>query len=316
MMKQQDIFNRLYKAWQQQTLSHAYLFYGATGVGKKEMAEWLAKTLFCQTPTDVGACQHCVNCQRITAGEFSDVQWVEPDGATIKVEQIRQLKENVSYSSLEHGKKVYIINQADKMTLNAANGLLKFLEEPEMDVYFMLLTTQKDNILDTIQSRCQLIRFPHLKADVLAELLIDDVPQETMRSVLVGLTQDVEHIKQLAQSEEFQQFYTALIQFIQCVCQKDSQAFISIQTKLLPFITNKEWAAYGLDIIALYLRDVLMVQRNQLEDIFFKNQITVMQKVNSPVMSLLKACLTAKDRLNHFVTPQVCYEALCLEVLE
>src|SRR5699024_8542218 len=147
----------LMKSIQKQRISHAYLFQGNRGTGKKDLATLFAKTLFCENIEGVEPCQRCNRCKRIESGNHPDIHWIHPDGNTIKIEQIRRLQEEFTYSGLESTRKIYIITGTETLTLNAANRLLKFLEEPNPKTTALLLTENREAMIPTILSRCQLI---------------------------------------------------------------------------------------------------------------------------------------------------------------
>src|SRR5690606_18903914 len=111
-------------------VSHAYLINGEHGTGKEEFALLIAKVLFCLERNEVEPCQKCINCKRIESRNHPDVHWIEPEGKSIKKEQIENLQKEFTYSGLESNQKVYVIKEADTLTVNASNRILKFLEEP------------------------------------------------------------------------------------------------------------------------------------------------------------------------------------------
>ena len=155
---QSKLFEEFSQIIRENRLSHAYLFSG--DFGSYDMAIWLAQSRFCLTPEDGLPCGHCRPCRLIAQGEFSDVKLVEPQGQLIKTDTIRQLTREFSQSSFEGQAQVFIIRDADKMHVNAANSLLKFIEEPQSQIYIFLLTADDSRILPTIKSRAQLFYFP------------------------------------------------------------------------------------------------------------------------------------------------------------
>lgn len=155
---QSKLFEEFSQIIRENRLSHAYLFSG--DFGSFDMAIWLAQSRFCLTPEDGLPCGNCRPCRLIAQGEFSDVKLVEPQGQLIKTDTIRQLTREFSQSSFEGQAQVFIIRDADKMHINAANSLLKFIEEPQSQIYIFLLTADDSRILPTIKSRAQLFYFP------------------------------------------------------------------------------------------------------------------------------------------------------------
>lgn len=155
------LFERFEHILQQHRLNHAYLFTGA--FGSFEMAQCLAQSLFCTNKNSVLPCGECRNCRLIEEEDFSDVTVVRPVNQIIKTERVRELVRNFSQSGFESSKQVFIICDADKMHVNAANSLLKVIEEPQSEVYIFLLTADENLILPTIKSRAQLFHFPKIK---------------------------------------------------------------------------------------------------------------------------------------------------------
>lgn len=176
----------------QQRLAHTLLFSGADGVGKKTTALALAQALNCQTPVLGDSCGVCLACKKITDRNHPDVKVIEPDGQRIKIDQIRdEVQHQVHLRPLEGKYKVYIINEAESMTVEAANSLLKILEEPPATVMIILITSQAYQLLDTIQSRCQEIRFNPIAVEPLSQWLvkqleIDPVQAQTLAMLSEG----------------------------------------------------------------------------------------------------------------------------------
>lgn len=153
-------------------IAPAYLFAGPEGVGKRLTALELAKALNCQQPD--GPCDQCPQCQRIIRRMHPDVHLLEPTGALglVHLEDAHQALERIALRPFMGRTQVVIINGADRLTEEAANGLLKSLEEPPPSARFLLLTSRPSNCLPTIVSRCQLIRFQRLPSSVIAQLLL------------------------------------------------------------------------------------------------------------------------------------------------
>ena len=151
-------------------LPHAMLLYGNQGLGKAGFARALAESLLCQAPTDDSqACGHCHSCQLIAAGTHPDIHLLEPTPPensksknpvlNIRIDAIRSLCEKINQTSQFEGYRVAILDEADKLTISAANSLLKTLEEPGQNVLILLVTSRTHRLPVTIRSRCQSIRF-------------------------------------------------------------------------------------------------------------------------------------------------------------
>ncbi|CDI42511.1 DNA polymerase III subunit gamma/tau [Lactobacillus helveticus] len=148
----------LKRAYQQKKLAHSYLFVDSDETRALNTAYWLACLFNCtgENKPD-GTCQ---NCKQILSGNHPDVLLVEPEGKqTLGIDQVRPLKEELAKSPVESSRRFFFINEVQKMTLSAANGLLNLLEEPIAPVVTILITNNSDQILPTVRSRTQIINF-------------------------------------------------------------------------------------------------------------------------------------------------------------
>ena len=155
---QETVVKTLSNALKLNRLSHAYIFAGSRGLGKTTIARILTKCLNCELGITDQPCGKCENCLEIEKGSFPDMY--EIDAASNRgIDDIRALKDNVSYSPIKGKYKVYIIDEAHMLTREAFNALLKTLEEPPPNNLFILATTELHRIPDTIRSRCQTFIF-------------------------------------------------------------------------------------------------------------------------------------------------------------
>lgn len=153
-------------------VSHAYLFFGPQGVGKSTAAQVLARLLNCANPgQDVSPCDSCSSCHKALTGNHPDIIRVEPDGKAIKIGQMRALQEKANYKCYEGKFKVIMIDDVQLLTVEAANSLLKILEEPPDDTVFILIAQDTAGLPATILSRCQPIPFSPLAESTIAEIL-------------------------------------------------------------------------------------------------------------------------------------------------
>lgn len=169
---QESALTILRNAMRSGRLAHAYLFFGPEGVGKRLTALTLAKAMNCQSPPAEGeSCERCASCKKINSSNHADVIVVEPQGEVIKIDQIRELQRRLHYRPLEGGKRACILESADGLNDAAANALLKTLEEPPDETHLFLLTSRPHQLLPTILSRCQRVKFSPLSIGNIVQIL-------------------------------------------------------------------------------------------------------------------------------------------------
>ncbi|MBI4562651.1 MAG: DNA polymerase III subunit delta' [Candidatus Rokubacteria bacterium] len=179
-------------------VAHAYAFVGPSGIGRKLTALAFAQTLLCPSrprgeageaprPRPLGGCGSCSPCRRVQAGTHPDCHLVLPDGQTIRIEQIRELERWASLRPREGPRKIFIVDEAERMPPVSANALLKTLEEPPDRTVLILILSQAKALPPTVLSRCQLVRFAPLPlADAVAVLGEHGVEEATARSLVAA----------------------------------------------------------------------------------------------------------------------------------
>ena len=150
-------------------ISHSYLFLGTQGIGKKMIAKEFAKMILCTSEDKY--CGVCKSCIEFDTDNNPDFSIIEPDGNSIKIDQIREFQKKVSEKPIISQRKVYIINDSDKMTEEAQNSLLKTLEEPPEFVTIILVGTNENAFLSTIKSRCMILHFEEISEEKILKYL-------------------------------------------------------------------------------------------------------------------------------------------------
>jgi DNA polymerase-3 subunit delta' len=159
-------------------MGHAYLFRGPDGVGKKRTALTFAAYINCKNPLQHDACGRCAPCRKYFSGNHPDLIIVEPDGAAIKISQVRELKHHLAFPPLEARVRVVILEDINTMRREAANSLLKILEEPAPGNILILTADLTGKVLPTILSRCQIIPFGPLDHEEMARVLMQEYSME------------------------------------------------------------------------------------------------------------------------------------------
>lgn len=177
----------LKKAIEEKRLAHAYLFIGPDGVGKSLLAKIFAKALNCEKQT-AEACDECVSCNKIESNIHPDVITVSPEGKSsqIGIDSIRKIEGAMSLKPYEGRTKAFTIDGADKMTEEAANSLLKTLEEPPKETVIILLASNMFKLQPTIVSRCQKVLFRPLDERVIAKELMDRYGLDDKKAMCVS----------------------------------------------------------------------------------------------------------------------------------
>ena len=156
-----EVKDYLIKSVKQKNILHSYLFLGTSGIGKLLVAKAFAKKVLCLQDAD-DTCS-CKSCTCFDGFNHPDFYLINEAGETIKVEEIRQITEKVIEKPIVSNKKVYIINDCDKMTKEAQNCLLKTLEEPPEFAIIILISSNENVILNTIKSRCMSVKFKNIE---------------------------------------------------------------------------------------------------------------------------------------------------------
>lgn len=167
-------------------IAHAYLFHGPSGVGKNKAALLFAQALNCLGSEGIVPCESCPSCRKIDAGNHPDIRVIRPEGASVKIAQIRSLQEKAYFKCYEGRFKVIMIDDADLLTIEAANCLLKILEEPPRQTVFILIAEDARKLPATILSRCQAVRFALLKETILRDILAGQGVDEKIPLGLAG----------------------------------------------------------------------------------------------------------------------------------
>lgn len=244
-----ETFTQILKA---DRMSHAYLFSG--DFGSFDLALWLAKSRFCEQLSDGLPCQNCRACRLIENQEFSDVKVIEPQGQLIKTDTIRELTRDFSRSGFEGEAQVFIIKDAEKMHSNAANSLLKFIEEPQSQSYMILLTDDEGKVLPTIKSRCQLFHFPKNQG-YLENLLLQESLLKNQATLLSQVVRNEAEALAFSQNNKILDLEQTLGKFVNYLEKDKNRAYLEV-ARLAVLASDKD-----LQEVSFRLLTVILSQR-------------------------------------------------------
>lgn len=172
----------LTKTIETNTILHSYLFVGIEGIGKSLFAKEFAKSILCIEENK--PCDKCTSCMEIENSNHPDFMEIQPDGNAIKIEQIRFLHQKIAEKPIISKNKVYIINNADSMTKEAQNSLLKTLEEPPEYAVIILIASNESNLLNTIKSRCTKVVFQVIENEKIERYIKQNISEDVTKSMI------------------------------------------------------------------------------------------------------------------------------------
>ena len=273
-------FDRFVRILDQNQLNHAYLFSGL--FGGLDMAKFLAKSLFCTDKVGVLPCEKCRNCKLIEEEEFPDVTMIKPINQIIKTERIRELVSQFSQAGIESQQQVFIIEQAEKMHPNAANSLLKVIEEPQSEVYIFFLTSDEEKILPTIRSRTQIFHFKKQEEKLI--LLLEQMGLVKKKATLLAqFSQSRAEAEKLANQASFWTLVDESERLLTWLVAKKKESYLQV-AKLASLADDKEKQDQVLRIlevlcgqdllqarVRVILQDLLEVRKMWQANVSFQN---------------------------------------------
>ena len=277
------IYQTFLNSLKNHTLSHAFLLVGNPGTPLYEVAQYLAKSILCDDPCPL-ACNNCITCLRIDSDNYPDIIKLDGSKGTIKKEDVLNIESRFEKTAFEtKGIMIYIINQVENMTLEAVNSVLKFLEEPESEIYAFLTTNNVNNVLPTIVSRCQTLPLKSIPRDqVINDALGLFINQEDAE-LLSYFYNDSELIYDFLNDEEQSDNYfeakKALKGLLDTMLNGKSRDVIYYsQKEIIPLIKTKEELRFFIDFLSQVYEDMLNIISNR--EISLKSYATILNTLS------------------------------------
>lgn len=315
---QKPIKEHLKKSLQTGKISHAYIFYGEKGSGKKAMANIYARALQCEKHGDE-PCNACTSCKQARGMNQPDIIYVQHEKPKIiSVDEIRsQVNRDIAIKPYSSRRKVYIIDEAEKMNPEAQNALLKTLEEPPSYATILLLTSNLEALLQTIRSRCVTLTFqPVLDVEIQRYLMKEIQVPDYKASICAAFARgNIGRAKELAASAEFEALKDDTIKFMQTISEKS----ISDLAAFAKEKADKDADTEGfLELMQMWYRDVLLYKSTgNSQSLIFKDDLNSVKRMAlkstyEGLNRVLEGIEEAKMRLLGYVNPELTLEWLLL----
>ena len=317
-----DILKYISSAVENNRDSHAYILNGERGSGKKMLANLFAMTLLCETG-DNEPCGKCHSCKQAESGNHPDIIRVTHEKPnSISVDDIRtQVNNTVDIKPYQGPYKVYIIPQADMMTPQAQNAILKTIEEPPSYAVFLLLTENAETLLPTINSRCVMLKLRNIKDTLIKKYLMEnlEIPDYKADMCTAFAQGNMGRAIMLANSDHFNEIREEAVQLLKHISEMELNEIVAAVKNISVY--KLEITDY-LDIIMIWYRDVLLYKATkEIDKVVFKDQLqSIKEQARKSsyegIELILESLEKAKARLKANVNFDLVMELLFLTIKE
>ena len=317
-----DILKYISSAVENNRVSHAYILNGERGSGKKMLANLFAMTRLCETG-DNEPCGKCHSCKQAESGNHPDIIRVTHEKPnSISVDDIRtQVNNTVDIKPYQGPYKVYIIPQADMMTPQAQNAILKTIEEPPSYAVFLLLTENAETLLPTINSRCVMLKLRNIKDTLIKKYLMEnlEIPDYKADMCTAFAQGNMGRAIMLANSDHFNEIREEAVQLLKHINEMELNEIVAAVKNISVY--KLEITDY-LDIIMIWYRDVLLYKATkEIDKVVFKDQLqSIKEQARKSsyegIELILESLEKAKARLKANVNFDLVMELLFLTIKE
>ena len=319
---QEQIKEHLRNAIATNKVSHAYIINGERSSGKEFIARVFAMALQCEKG-EVEPCGECHSCKQALSHNQPDIIYVSHEKpGTIGVEDIRaQINGDIDVKPYSSPRKIYIMNEGEKMTVQAQNALLKTLEEPPEYVVILILTTHMEALLPTILSRCVVLNMKPVSDALVKKYLMEEleVPDYKANICVAFARGNIGKAKLLASSEEFEKVKDEAITLVKYINDMEINEIVKAIKKISEY---KFDVNDYLDILSVWYRDVLLFKATKdVNSLIFKEEIQQIMRVSDRstyegIETIVNALQQAKRRLEANVNFDLTMELLLLTIKE
>ena len=316
---QDRIVSYLRKALIEKKTSHAFLFEGLRGLGKKTLAFELAKGICCEDEEDkpCGKCSSCVKAER---NSNTNIIWVK-DEKTIKIEEIRRIQDEVKIKTFDGDSRVYVICDSEKMTIQAQNALLKTLEDPPQKLFFILLTINSNSLLPTIVSRCQLLKLRAARVGEIQKYLSEENEMPASKSKVIAALSNgsIGKAIKISTDKAYVERRNAVIHMTKDII---SGSVFSVLSKTDFLNTEKDNIFEIFEMLISWYRDLIIYKEaeqldyiincDKIEEIAFQAQKTETQRLSNAILIIEETRANINNNANY----QLSLEVMLLNIQE
>lgn len=313
------IIENLKKSIDKDHISHSYLFMGPDSIGKKMVAKSFFKTILCEKGM-LEPCNNCSSCRKFDSSNHPDYYYVAPEGTEIKKEQVEQLIKTMHTGPLEGKRKVYIIDDSDTMNRHSQNALLKTLEEPPNYVNIILISKNNENLLPTIISRCEVIKFSPIDNVLISDYLMENygIIKEKSKFLASYSNGSIGKAIQYSKDESFLSIRDETIEIINRVI---SGSELELFNSLSFFEENQNRWDEILDIILFWFRDLYIYKKTGNKDLIINtDKLELLSSQtnlsNKKINDIIKNVLVTKDNILKKINYQLSIESMLLKMQE
>ena len=316
------IYKTFVNSLENKHLSHAYLISGNPGTPLLEVAKHFAKSILCDDPSPL-ACNSCITCLRIDDDNYPDFIVIDGSKGRIKKEEVGSIETQFEKTAFESkGIMIYILHLVENMTVEAINSILKFLEEPESEIYAFLTTNNESGILPTIISRCQVLRLKQISREEVISGAVELGVEQADAELLSYFYNDSELIQEALEDSDNSETYNdakkALNELLDSLLDEDYRASVYYaQTYIVPQIKTLPEARFFFDMLGQVFEDVLNIKHNKQP--VLKSYDTILRELSIKLPHIeesLLEILKARNLLNLNVNVSLLMDNLILKIVK
>lgn len=314
--KQEVVYKTLKNSFKNNKTSHAYLISGAKGLPILQVAIFMAKSLICNHKDEDGfACLNCIHCKKVDDNSYADLKIIS--GEQLKTNEVMSLQEEFNKSPLEDGNvKVYIIDLIEKAPIASLNKLLKFIEEPSSNIVALFTTNSVDSILQTIVSRCQIIKLKELYSDDLVNYLISSNFASDDAYLVAKVSNDIEKSVNILNDAKYKDIKQLLKESLNYLKDKNDNFILNFQTKGFKILTTNDEYELFLDMLeACIMQALIKKEDSEYKLNFFSEEILKISKTYNHFDYMINDITNAKIDLVSNANKNLVFDKLLINLL-